>query len=258
MNVGSLFSGIGGIELGFEREGFHTEWFVEIDPYARAILAKRFKDAVIYGDITKINFREVLKVDIITGGFPCQDISKAGKQEGITGSRSSLWKEYLRAIREIRPKYAFIENVSALAQSGLNVVLADIAGIGYDAEWYTLSAAEIGAPHQRERIFIIAYPHDDGQHRGQEFERPIQNNIKWDVEKIVRERLRCQSGVIQNYEYDGTQRMEYSESWELVPLFCRVADGIPNRVDRIKCLGNAVVPQCAQVFARAIKEVEDK
>lgn len=154
--VGSLFSGIGGIEIGFEKAGFETKWFVENEPYARAILKKRFPNAKIYGDITKIDFGTVPKVDILTGGFPCQDISNAGTRTGIKGSRSSLWKYYLKAIRILRPKFAFIENVSALLNRGLNVVLADLTTVGYDAEYHCVPASAVGAPHRRDRIFIIA------------------------------------------------------------------------------------------------------
>jgi len=127
MYVGSLFSGIGGIELGFERAGFKTLWFCEIDPYAQAVLRRRFPDAVVYGDITKLDFKTVPGIDILAGGFPCQDISTAGKGIGITGSRSGLWKYYAKAIRVLRPQVAFVENVSILTGRGLDVVLSDLA-----------------------------------------------------------------------------------------------------------------------------------
>ena len=165
MNVGSLFSGIGGIELGFEREGFSTSWFVENNPYCQEVLKHHFPHAKIYGDITELDFSKLPRVDILTGGFPCQDISIAGKQAGIKeGKRSSLWKYYAEAIRVLRPRFAVIENVPALISLGLDVVLADIAETGYDAEWFTLSASQFGAPHRRERIFIVAYDNDAGQH----------------------------------------------------------------------------------------------
>lgn len=126
MNVGSLFSGIGGIELGFERAGgFKTLWFVEQDKYCQAILRRHWPTAVIYDDITQVDFGNVPKVDVLTGGFPCQDISNAGKRVGIEGSRSGLWKEYARAISVLRPRIVFAENVSALTQRGLDTVLGD-------------------------------------------------------------------------------------------------------------------------------------
>lgn len=157
MKVGSLFSGIGGIELGFEKQGFTTEWFVECDRYAQTILRKHWPQAKIYDDVAKVDFRTVPKVEVLTGGFPCQDISNAGQRVGIEGSRSGLWKEFKRAISQVRPRYAFIENVSALTHRGLDTVLCDLAEIGYDAEWYCVRASDVGAWHRRERIFIIAY-----------------------------------------------------------------------------------------------------
>ncbi len=245
LTVGSLFSGIGGIEIGFEKQGFKTEWFVEKEPYAQEILRKRFPSTKIYEDITQIDFRTVPKIDILTGGFPCQDISHAGKGVGITGDRSSLWKYYSEAIRILRPRIAFIENVSALAIRGLNVVLSDLAKIGYDAEWYNISASSVGAYHKRERIFIIAYPHSNrksdesiNEGEGQGVLDEVSNTNKRGMREL--ETLR---------EGDVTSEV----SWESESKLGRVANGISNRVDRIECLGNAVVPQCAEVFAKAIK-----
>lgn len=177
MNVGSLFSGIGGIELGFAREGFHTSWFVENNDYCQRVLRKHFPDRPIFSDIHAVDFKSVPPVDILVGGFPCQDISHAGKRKGITGERSSLWKEYHRAIGEIRPRYAVIENVSNLTNIGLDVVLADLAQIGYDAEWVCLRASDFGALHRRERIFIIAYPNRDGESNSSFNEEKIQGEL---------------------------------------------------------------------------------
>lgn len=159
LNVGSLFSGIGGIDLGFEREGFKTKWFIENNPYCQKVLKKNFPKGKVYSDITEIDFSKLEKVNVLTGGFPCQDISVAGRRGGITkGNRSSLWKYYSKAISQIRPKYALIENVPNLVNLGLDVVLSDLAKIGYNAEWFSLRASDFGAPHKRERIFIVAYP----------------------------------------------------------------------------------------------------
>ena len=156
LRVGSLFSGTGGIELGLERAGgFETVWFVECDPHAQAFLRKYWPDATIYGDITEIDFASVPRIDVLTGGFPCQDISNAGKRVGISGSRSGLWKHYLRAISVLRPRIVFAENVAALTQRGLDTVLIDLAAIGYDAEYHCFPASAVGAPHRRDRIVII-------------------------------------------------------------------------------------------------------
>ena len=300
MNVGSLFSGIGGIEIGFERQGFTTEWFVEKDPYCQAVLRKHWASTPIYDDITTINFGQLPRVDVLTGGFPCQDISNAGKRVGISGEKSSLWKYYLEAIRILRPKYAVIENVSALAYRGLSVVLADLAQIGYDAVWTNLRASDIGAPHRRERIFIISYPHSGfaeagaiqagwlpswydcpdvpdtqgiglqgewagGEQKPQLYaEKGLPLCLCQDVPNATQsgqlreEQLENNSqGERARWRFDADTIREVSGGWWAVESsVCRVANAIPFRVDRIKCLGNAVVPACAEVIARAIKEYE--
>ena len=264
MKVGSLFSGIGGVELGFERAGgFTTEWFVENEPHAQFILRKHWPNAKVYDDVTQVNFRTVPRVDILTGGFPCQDISNAGKRAGITGSRSSLWKHYLRAISEIRPKYALIENVSALIRRGLDVVLCDLASVGYDAEWHVVSASSVGALHRRERVFILAYPSDlregydaggfresDGE-TGRELSRSLSESSS-EISTSFNVSDTCGEGLQrENCETGHVARQGW---WESEPDVGRVADGISLKVDRIKRLGNAVVPQCAEIFAKAIKE----
>jgi DNA (cytosine-5)-methyltransferase 1 len=157
MRVGSLFAGIGGFDLAAAWMGWSTAWVSEIDPFACAVLAKHFPDAPNHGDITAIDFTTVEHVDILVGGFPCQDISNAGKREGITGERSGLWKEYARAIRELRPRYVVVENVAALKSRGLDIVLGDLAQLGYDAEWRVFGADDVGAPHRRDRLWILAY-----------------------------------------------------------------------------------------------------
>jgi len=159
LTVGSLFSGIGGIELGLERTGyFKTAWFVEVDGFCQSVLRKHWPSVPIHGDITKIDWGSMPRVDMLTGGFPCQDISVANPRgKGIEGSRSGLWKEYAKAIGVLRPRYALIENVPAIVRKGLHVVLADLAEAGYDAEWFDLRASDFGALHRRERIFIVAY-----------------------------------------------------------------------------------------------------
>lgn len=158
MRVGDLFSGIGGFSLAARWMGWETAWFSEIDPYASAVLAKHWPGVPNHGDINRMDFTKVKPVDMLCGGFPCQDLSNAGKRAGIGGERSGLWSEYARAIRELRPRYVVVENVAALLGRGLERVLGDLAEIGYDAEWEMLSAADVGAPHLRERIWIVAYP----------------------------------------------------------------------------------------------------
>ena len=156
---GSLFSGIGGIDLGFERCGIETIWTCEIEDYPHSILQKRFPAAEHYRDVRDIG-GTVIKPDIISGGFPCQDISIAGKGAGIDGKRSGLWAEMFRIIGLLRPRYALIENVPMLIHRGFGRVLSDLASIGYDAEWQTVSAKDVGAWHLRKRIFIVSYPYN--------------------------------------------------------------------------------------------------
>jgi DNA (cytosine-5)-methyltransferase 1 len=164
---GSLFAGIGGFDLGFERAGIKTVWQVEIDGYCRRVLARHFPHARRFDDIRECwggecGFAEtrkhyLRKVDVLSGGFPCQDISNAGKRAGIDGERSGLWSEYARLIRELRPRFVVVENVAALLGRGMERVLGDLAACGYDAEWQSIRASDVGAPHRRERIWIVAY-----------------------------------------------------------------------------------------------------
>lgn len=155
MRIGSLFSGIGGLELGLERAGVgHTVWQVEIDPFCRKVLAQHWPGAERFEDVTKFQGRPA---DLICGGFPCQDISSAGNREGITGARSSLWIEFARIIGLVRPRLVVVENVSALLIRGMGNVLGDLATLGYDAIWDCIPAQAIGAPHRRDRIFVVAW-----------------------------------------------------------------------------------------------------
>ena len=171
MNVGSLFSGIGGFELGFERAGMQVSWQVEQDAYCRAVLARHFPDAVRFEDVREVGARELDPVDLICGGFPCQDLSSAGRGAGIDGARSGLWSEFARIVRELRPGYVVVENVPALLtgrgkrwdRGPIGRVLGDLAEARYDAEWACLSAREFGAPHLRKRVWIVAYPARDAE-----------------------------------------------------------------------------------------------
>jgi len=161
LTIGSLFSGIGGLEYGAELTGagnFKTVWHCEIDPYASAVLRKHFPGTPNLGNIQLVDWGSVERPDIVCGGFPCQDISVAGKGAGIKeGTRSGLWFEFAKCIRALRPRYVVVENVPMLVKRGLHLVLADLAEAGYDAEWHNISASSVGAWHRRERIFIIAY-----------------------------------------------------------------------------------------------------
>lgn len=157
LRVLDLFAGIGGFSLAAHWMGWTTEAFVERNEYAQRVLAKNFSGVPIYDDVREYTGGRGT-ADIVCGGFPCQDISTAGQGIGIEGERSGLWKEMFRIISEIRPQFVVVENVAALLGRGMGVVLGNLSEIRYDAEWRVFSACELGFPHARERVFIVAYP----------------------------------------------------------------------------------------------------
>ena len=233
MRVLDLFAGIGGFTLGLVRAGFETAAFCEIDPYAQKVLAKHWPGVPIYDDVRTITAERLasdgIGVDVITGGFPCQDISTAGKQAGIQdGTRSGLWSECARLLGELRPQYAIFENVTNLLNGERGAwfkrVLWDISKVGYDAEWHCIPASELGAHHHRDRIWIVAYPNSAQCQRG-----------------------RLPFGISQEHS-----QSVISSWWETEPNVDRVADGVPGRTHRLKCLGNAVVPQIPELIGNAI------
>ena len=157
LSVGSLFAGIGGLELGLERCGMGVRWQVEIDPWCRQVLAKHWPDVERHDDIKTWPKPDTERVDVICGGFPCQDISTAGKGAGLAGARSGLFYEAMRVVRDLEPRYILLENVSALLVRGMDSVLGELAQVGMDAVWHCVTAASVGAPHRRDRVFIIGY-----------------------------------------------------------------------------------------------------
>jgi DNA (cytosine-5)-methyltransferase 1 len=162
MRTGHLFAGIDGLGLGLEPHGFQPAWFSEYEQAPSKVLAHHYPDVPNHGDITSVDWSKVEPVDVLTGGFPCQDLSYAGKGAGIKeGTRSGLWFEYVRAIRALRPRLVVVENVAALLTRGLDIVLADLHESGFDAEWTTLRASDVGAAHRRQRLFIVATANAD-------------------------------------------------------------------------------------------------
>ena len=237
MKVLDLFAGIGGFTLGLERAGFETVAFCEIEPYAQKVLKKNWPEVPIYDDVRTITAERLasdgIGVDVITGGFPCQDISVSGNQAGIQdGTRSGLWSECARLLGDIRPRYAIFENVTNLLNGHggdwFKRVLWDISQIGYDAEWHCIPASELGAHHHRDRIWIVAYPNSAQRQRG---------SLSIGVHK-------------ENANIVG------ASGWEVEPDVGRVADGFPARSHRLKCLGNAVVPPIPELIGRAIMQNE--
>jgi len=367
LTVGSLFSGIGGLDLGLERAGMKVIWQSEIDPYANRVLKKHWPEVVNHGNIKEINWQEIEKPDVICGGYPCQPFSTAGKRRGEEDPRH-LWPWVREAISQLRPRYAILENVRGhLSLGGLSVI-GELASIGYDCEWRVVSAASVGANHRRDRIIIIAYPQrqlantnnagsgtpecridGDGQTEVKEWQNQPQfrasgfganvahapsehSNGKFDntrdseqsrplsefgncggAQNVANtnsnnapngrqcEAVSSQSGSRRNdrsgsgsdfgqvsvgspgegssnvanadsqqlgqrgftehtgqthrrWVYNGNREASNGvwEWWQVEPDVGRVANGIPNRVDRLKCLGNAVVPQVAEVIGRLV------
>lgn len=360
-----LFSGIGGFSLGLERTGgFETVAFCEIDKKARLVLRKHWKDVPIFEDVTTLKGDQLGTIDVICGGFPCQDISLAGKGAGLEGARSGLWWQFHRLIKETHPQWVIAENVSALRSRGLDTVLRSLSEIGYDAEWHCIPASAVGAPHQRDRIWIVAYPqlhglsatsvsgsieetirkeqarqdnsldiegassisttdknvanpHDSGsgtpEHGTNQDGQKTQQ--RWEFESLSRisgcsttmanthsndgrdgsspepqgweSRVELGSGSQRQLERNASQELgnpdkfgtqvqterEYpskqvlrgsseawratvGEYWRIEPEVGRVANGVSGRVDRLKQLGNAVVPQIPELIGRAILEAQ--
>jgi|TARA_R110000787_G_scaffold111422_1_gene220349 DNA (cytosine-5)-methyltransferase 1 len=244
-----LFAGIGGFALGLERTGgVKTVAFCEIEPYPRAVLAKHWPGVKQYDDVRALTGARLetdgISIDVITGGFPCQDISAAGKQAGIDETtRSGLWSEIARLVSEIRPRYVIVENVSALLSGPperrggwFGRVLGDLAEIGYDAEWHCIQAADVGAPHRRDRVWIVAYASCEQNWRIQQ--PRIQPNATSSCGSIIR--------AIAAGSY----------GWEPEPDVGRMANGVPDRSHRLKALGNAVVPKIPEMIGHAILERE--
>ena len=209
--------------------------------------------------------------DIITGGFPCQDISNAGKRTGITGTHSGLWGEMVRTIRLVRPKYAIVENVAALLNRGMGTVLGDLAEIGYDAEWDCIPAAAVGAPHIRDRVFITA--HMQGCRR-EGFDLSIRSgrslqaaiDTTWlgstapepNSPRRTNNQRQCSAAETHGRPVVGAITGRPGSWWETEPRLVRVVHGVPDALDRVRCLGNAVVPQVAQFIGERILAAMDE
>lgn len=314
-NYIDLFHGIGGFALGAYWAGmkFENHFCSDIEPYAQKLYKLRFPDSIQLGDITKIDTEELKQYGdkwIITGGFPCQDISIAGKGAGITGARSGLWFEYWRLIRDLRPEFAIMENVGALTFRGLDAVLGSLSEIGYNAELQDIRSSDLGAPHKRERIWIVAYP--EGKQGACEqrtgIEQNRENGLSWEFRgssgtqnkdvantrcKLWEQRdttgmeadkrqwsyckLYTESGCKRQLpDTDNERRKEQHNGiterpgdingcdverktehpgWSTEPAVGRLVNGLPGRVGRLKGLGNAIVPQIAELLFNQIKEL---
>lgn len=324
MKLLDTFAGIGGFSYAAEKlvGGFETTQFIEINPFCQKILNKHWSHVPIHDDITTFTAKSG-EFDIITGGFPCQDISVAGLQKGITKeTRSGLFYELIRVIRMVRPKYVVLENVAAILNRGLDIVLRELSEAGYDAEWSVIPASSVGACHQRSRWWLVAYPKSQSSN-GSEFESSV--NKKSSISKLgnssititdtdnnglpsaekcelngkasyrtqERQNQSCQSErsskssssrAIQpsteftNSYIKGMERRKFtintkmqkagftwqsntphlSPNWRSYvskSVLCRGDDGLRNRVDRLRSLGNSVVPQCAAIPLQRVKDL---
>lgn len=296
--VGSLFSGIGGFDLGFEWAGFRTAWFCESDEFCRRVLAKHWPGVPCYPDVRTLRMADAkcpewraaaerrnesnwhdagrdqaasgftnrshgVAVDCLIGGFPCQDVSDAGQRAGLDGLRSGLWWEFARCVREFRPRVVVVENVAGLFVRGFGDVLGELAACGYDCEWTSLRASDVGAPHRRERVFIIAYRLADAA------------ELHGDASNIYREH-----GAGDFSEFRDSGGTEYGTRWPARPgerqhdwepprtiasaraqsamgeLPDGISGGLPGwRRASLAALGNAVVPQCAYVVACRVRAI---
>jgi len=303
ITFGSLFAGIGGFDLGFERAGMQCKWQVEIDDYANKVLAKHWPKVHREKDIRECGSHNLEWVDVVAGGFPCQDISYAGRGAGLAGERSGLFFEAVRVVRELQPRFVVLENVAALLTRGMDRVLGTLAEIGYDAEWHCIPAAYVGAPHIRDRVFIVANARcelresrpsegsasnapakrgstsnehqrcseDVANASSNRWEQRRQDGRRGKERTSKRQEYRSGSGSedVANANSSGCKNISgckkiaecswkrtFSRAswWDVEPDVGRVANGIPSRVDRLRGLGNAVVPQVAELVGRWVVE----
>lgn len=247
LRVLDLFSGVGGFSLGLERTGgFKTVAFCEIEPFPRRVLAKHWPEVPCYDDVHTLTADRLaadrIAVDVICGGFPCQDISESNTiGRGLDGERSGLWFQFTRIIGEVRPKLAVVENTAALFGRGLDRVLGSLAAIGYDAEWHGLPASALGAPHERDRVWIVAYTAETQR-------RPV-------VEQCDMAR---QHSIFAERAKDAGRLAEFPEAtwnhpWrEIANRFSKLDDGVPSGFHGYNALANAVVPQIPELIGNAI------
>ena len=232
LRIGSLFAGIGGLELGLEWAGLGAvAWQVESDPWCRRVLARHWPHAERFADVREL--RELPAVDLVCGGFPCQDVSSAHSRVtrgGLCGPSSGLWSEFRRVVDELRPAVAVVENVESGVWRWLDAVASDLVDLGYHAEALGVDSRDVGAPHARRRVFVVAYADSEG------------------------EPARAVYGALAGVRPHAIDLRPWRHP---LPGRLRVADGVPGRMDgrRVRALGNAVVPLCAYVVGLRVREV---
>ena len=272
MTFGSLFAGIGGFDLGLERAGMICRWQVENNPFCNKILAKHWPDVKRYGDIKDVGKHNLESVDLICGGFPCQPFSVAGKQRGKEDDRY-LWPEMLRVITEVKPTWIIGENVAGIIRMELDQVLFDLEDQGYEAQPLVIPACAVDAPHRRDRVWIVAHSAKQRERR-----RRVQRSNKdratikeWASDKFTRPGknvadAQCinddstRYGTGKNCRQQSREAKIFRDGYKWLPEsgICRVANGVSRRVDRLRALGNAVVPQIVEIIGRYIVDIEEK
>lgn len=223
MRFGSLFAGIGGLDLGLERAGMECIWQVENDPYCVRVLEKHWPNVRRYGDIKEIDWSGVERPDLICGGFPCQPFSSAARGRNVA---DSLWSYFAQSVGNLLPRYVIMENVPGIVRRELSTVVGDLTSMGYVSSWACLPASAFGAPHRRARLWLVAHTH---------------------CESEPTFKINAKAPELPESDF-------YRWTWSFVPKGLRVAHGIPSRVDRLRCLGNAVVPQVAEWIGGRILE----
>lgn len=250
LTIGSLFSGLGGFDLGLESAGLGPVLFqVEIDPFCRRVLEKHWPKVTRFDDVTKL--RSYPAVDVLCGGFPCQDVSSCGKRRGLAGEKSGLWFEFARIVREVRPRFVLVENVASGAKRWLPQIRRDLRGLGYRTRAYALSASDVGAPHQRRRIFVVAHADRQGE--------PA---LPVDAE-VGRASAPLADAYGDRPRRSTVRRKARSEPWSsaqpgMVHLVHGVSSGLGGRGlagRQRRALGNAIVPACAEVIGRIVMEM---
>lgn len=277
LTFGSLFAGIGGFDLGFERAGMACKWQVEIEDHATSVLTKHWPHVPKFRDVREFpprpdspwlggDWRKRFAVNAVLAGFPCQDISYAGLGAGLDGERSGLLFQAIRVVRQLRPDCVVLENVAALLTRGLDRVLGTLAGIGYDAEWHCVPASAVGAPHERKRVFIIASANSNSERFSRRAERngieeqsgqyaPFRGDSLRFRDNVSNSSCELRNGSGIRSEQAGRNESTDGSWWQAEPGVGRVADGFPGRVDRLRGLGNAIVPQVAELIANRVVEL---
>lgn len=246
LTIGSLFSGIGGLELGLEWSGLGpTLWQVERDPWCRDVLARHWPDTERHEDVCAVGAEQLAPVDVICGGFPCQDVSSAGARKGLAGSRSGLWWEFARVVEAKRPEWVIVENVTSGAKLWVDAVRGELGRLGYETLPVPMQADWLGAPYPRARVFVVARRGRRGLADADRDGQPVQPQHAEVAGAPTTTRVAC-----------GARKVAPVNRWrEPMPDVDRVVPGSPRRVAAQRAGGNCVVPQCAEVIGWIVREM---